>query len=142
RPAARDLRPGRLLALRAASAVGDRTRARPGAVRAGAEPLRHAPRSRAEDQLARPDRSRADDGRPVLRDDRSALVCPRLPVPGARVLARLDRSVHTRRAPPDARTQTLKLSLTLQSRRLYWAPRASLSLDGRIEWTRFPTSVR
>ena len=98
RPAAGDLGDGRLLALLAAAAVGDRARRRPRAVDAAPEPLRAAAGAGAADQLARPARGGADDGRAVLRDGRRALAGAGAALlrPGAVAIG--DRAVRPRRA--------------------------------------------
>src|SRR5205085_9663876 len=119
RPPSGDLGDDGVLALRAAPAVGDRAGHRPRAVRAGAEPLWDAPGSRAEDQLARPAGCGADDGSAVLRHRGGPLARPGVSVPGTWLDAHFDRAVRPRRGPASACTQTLKLSLTLQRRRLY-----------------------
>ena len=61
-----DLRNGRRLEVLAASPVGDWCRRRPRGADARAEPLRPAARGRAEDQLGRPARRRADMGAPFF----------------------------------------------------------------------------
>ena len=103
--------------------------------------LRHG--RRAADQLAGPARRRADDGRPVLRDARGPLARAGAALPGPGAGAGRDgrctfatglRQLRARKA--------LKLSLTLSTRRLYCAARASLSWTGGSNGHASPTSAR
>ena len=87
-----------------------------------AQPLRAPPRHRAQDQLGRADRGRADDGRAVLRDGRRPLAGADHAVRRDGVRADRDGAVRPPRGPGDARSSrrrggsepTLKLSLTLR----------------------------